>query len=231
MSTATVELHEAPAEPKVNYLNASYGIKSWLFTLDHKRIGLLYLASITVMFLVGGIAATMMRIQLIEPQGSLMEPETYNKMFSTHGIIMVFFFLVPSIPATLGNFLIPLMIGARDVAFPKLNLLSWYIFITGAGAGSLRDADRRRGYRMDVLSPVQQPLFARQYSDRCARSFHRRVFFDPDGREFCHYHPQDALPRDDLVPLAALHLGDVRHQHHLHPWHAGNRHHAVPSGA
>jgi cytochrome c oxidase subunit I len=125
MSTATVELHEAPAEPKVNYLNASYGIKSWLLTYDHKRIGLLYLASITVMFLVGGIAATMMRLQLIEPQGSLMEPETYNKMFSTHGIIMVFFFLVPSIPATLGNFLIPLMIGARDVAFPKLNLLSW----------------------------------------------------------------------------------------------------------
>ena len=116
----------------MNYLNASYGIKSWLLTLDHKRIGLLYLGSITIMFLVGGIAAMLMRIQLIEPQGSLVEPETYNKLFSTHGIIMVFFFLVPSIPATLGNFLIPLMIGARDVAFPKLNLLSWYIFITGA---------------------------------------------------------------------------------------------------
>jgi cytochrome c oxidase subunit I len=131
MSTATVDLHKAPIESNVNYLNARYGIKSWLLTLDHKRIGLLYLGTITLMFFVGGAAAVLMRLHLIEPQGALFEPETYNKMFSTHGIIMVFFFLVPSIPATLGNFLIPLMIGARDVAFPKLNLMSWYIFVTG----------------------------------------------------------------------------------------------------
>ncbi len=131
MSTATVDLREAPIESSVNYLNARYGIKSWLLTLDHKRIGLLYLGTITFMFFVGGTAAVLMRLHLIEPQGALFEPETYNKMFSTHGIIMVFFFLVPSIPATLGNFLIPLMIGARDVAFPKLNLMSWYIFVTG----------------------------------------------------------------------------------------------------
>jgi cytochrome c oxidase subunit 1 len=132
MSTASADVHEAPALPGVNYLNASYGIRSWLLTTDHKRIGLLYLASITFMFLVGGIAAVLMRLQLIQPQGALVEPETYNKLFSMHGILMVFFFLVPSIPATLGNFCIPLMIGARDVAFPKLNLLSWYVFITGA---------------------------------------------------------------------------------------------------
>lgn len=128
---------EIPAESGVNYLNANYGIKSWLLTFDHKRIGLLYLASITIMFIVGGVAAVLMRLHLVEPQGALFEPETYNKMFSTHGIIMVFFFLVPSIPATLGNFLIPLMIGARDVAFPKLNLLSWYVFITGAALALL----------------------------------------------------------------------------------------------
>ncbi len=132
MSTTTADIHDAPAESGVNYLNASYGIKSWLLTQDHKRIGLLYLASITLMFFVGGTAAVLMRLNLIEPQGALVEPSTYNKLFSIHGIIMVFFFLVPSIPATLGNFLIPLMIGARDVAFPKLNLLSWYIFITGS---------------------------------------------------------------------------------------------------
>jgi cytochrome c oxidase subunit I len=131
MSTATVDLHEAPAESSVNYLNATYGMKSWFLTLDHKRIGLLYLSTITLMFLVGGVAAVLMRLNLIEPQGALVEPDTYNKLFSIHGIIMVFFFLVPSIPATLGNFLIPLMIGARDVAFPKLNLMSWYIFLTG----------------------------------------------------------------------------------------------------
>ncbi|MFZ3200699.1 MAG: cbb3-type cytochrome c oxidase subunit I [Candidatus Acidiferrales bacterium] len=132
MSTATADLHDAPAESGVNYLNASYGIKSWLLTTDHKRIGLLYLAVITFNFFVGGTAAVLMRLNLIEPTGALVEPSTYNKLFSIHGIMMVFFFLVPSIPATLGNFLIPLMIGARDVAFPKLNLLSWYLFVAGS---------------------------------------------------------------------------------------------------
>jgi cytochrome c oxidase subunit 1 len=132
MSTASLELPPAiPAESRVTYLNAEYGLKSWLLTKDHKRIGLLYLATITIMFMFGGIAAFLMRVQLLEPQGALVEPETYNKLFTIHGVIMVFFFLVPSIPATLGNFLIPLMIGARDVAFPKLNLLSWYVFVTG----------------------------------------------------------------------------------------------------
>ncbi len=132
MSTAIADVHEAPAESRVNYLNATYGLKSWLLTLDHKRIALLYLGTITLTFVVGGMAAVLMRLNLIEPQGALVEPDTYNKLFSIHGIIMVFFFLVPSIPATLGNFLIPLMIGARDVAFPKLNLMSWYVFVTGA---------------------------------------------------------------------------------------------------
>jgi len=131
MSTATADIHHDPVESNVNYLNSSYGIRSWLLTVDHKRIGLMYLAVITFMFLIGGVAATLMRLNLVQPQGALVEPETYNKLFSTHGIIMVFFFLVPSIPATLGNFLIPIMIGARDVAFPKLNLMSWYIFVTG----------------------------------------------------------------------------------------------------
>ncbi len=129
MSTMMTEI---PAESRVHYLNVDYGIKSWLFTTDHKRIALLYMGSITVMFFIGGIAAALMRINLLEPTGAIVQPETYNKLFSMHGIIMVWFFLVPSIPATLGNFLIPLMIGAEDVAFPKLNLLSWYIFIAGA---------------------------------------------------------------------------------------------------
>jgi cytochrome c oxidase subunit 1 len=132
MSTAVIDRPEASSESRVNYLNANYGIKSWLLTTDHKRIALLYLGSITLMFLVGGVAAVLMRIHLIEPQGSLVEPETYNKLFSIHGIVMVFFFLVPSIPATLGNFLVPMMVGARDLAFPKLNLLSWYLYIAGA---------------------------------------------------------------------------------------------------
>ncbi|MFY9753217.1 MAG: cytochrome c oxidase subunit I [Candidatus Acidiferrales bacterium] len=132
MSTLATDTHEVPSMPAKNYLNADYGWKSWLFTTDHKRIAILYLISITFMFMVGGVAATLMRLHLVEPQGALVEPETYNRLFSIHGIVMVFFFLVPSIPATLGNFLVPMMIGARDLAFPKINLLSWYIYIVGA---------------------------------------------------------------------------------------------------
>jgi cytochrome c oxidase subunit 1 len=129
MSTANTEL---VAAPRVHYLNASYGVKSWLLTTDHKRIALLYLASITLMFFVGGSAAVLMRLHLIEPQGALVQPETYNKLFTMHGVVMVFFFLIPSIPAVLGNFLVPMMIGARDLAFPRLNLLSWYVYVIGA---------------------------------------------------------------------------------------------------
>jgi cytochrome c oxidase subunit 1 len=117
-----------PVHPRLHYLNISYGVKSWLLTTDHKRIGLLYLVSITFFFFIGGAFATLIRLELLTPKGDLVSAETYNKLFTMHGIIMVFFFLIPSIPAVLGNFLIPLMIGAKDVAFPRLNLLSWYIF-------------------------------------------------------------------------------------------------------
>jgi cytochrome c oxidase subunit 1 len=117
--------------PANNYWNADFGIKSWLLTLDHKRIALLYLASITLFFFLGGFFAVLIRLELLTPPGDLVQAETYNKLFTLHGLIMIFFFLVPSIPAVLGNFLIPLMIGARDLAFPRLNLLSWYIFTAG----------------------------------------------------------------------------------------------------
>jgi cytochrome c oxidase subunit 1 len=121
-----------PAESRVDYLNVRYGLRSWLLTTDHKRIALLYLASITLMFFVGGAFALLIRLSLLTPEGGLVSTETYNKLFTMHGLIMVFFFLIPSIPTVLGNFLLPLMIGARDVALPRLNLFSWYIFITGA---------------------------------------------------------------------------------------------------
>ncbi len=118
------------AEPS-NYLNAEYSIKSWFLTLDHKRIGLLYLAGLTFFFTLGGLFAVLIRLELLTPEGDLFQSETYNKLFTMHGIFMVFFFLLPSIPAVLGNFFLPLMIGARDLAFPKLNLLSWYIYMVG----------------------------------------------------------------------------------------------------
>ena len=114
------------------YLNTDYAIRSWFLTTDHKRIAILYLVSITLMFLVGGVAATLMRLELLTPDGSLVDSETYNKLFTMHGVVMVWFFLIPSIPNVLGNFLVPLMIGARDLAFPRLNLMSWYIYIVGA---------------------------------------------------------------------------------------------------
>jgi cytochrome c oxidase subunit I len=132
MSTAVLSGEPPISASQPDYLNVNVGIKSWLFTTDHKRIALLYLGSITVMFFIGGFAALLMRIHLLEPGGLFLEPETYNKLFTMHGVVMVWFFLIPSIPATLGNFLVPLMIGAKDVAFPKLNLLSWYIFIGGS---------------------------------------------------------------------------------------------------
>src|ERR1051326_5381707 len=114
-----------------HYLNASYGVKSWLLTRDHKRIALLYLASITLFFFIGGFFAVLIRLELLTPAGDFVQTETYNKLFTMHGLIMIFFFLIPSIPAVLGNFLVPLMIGARDLAFPRLNLLSWYIYVLG----------------------------------------------------------------------------------------------------
>jgi cytochrome c oxidase subunit 1 len=117
---------------RTHYLNADYGIKSWLLTTDHKRIALLYLASITVMFFLGSLFALFVRLELLTPVADIVEADTYNKLFTMHGIIMIFFFLVPSIPAVLGNFLIPIMIGARDLAFPRLNLASWYVYMAGA---------------------------------------------------------------------------------------------------
>jgi cytochrome c oxidase subunit 1 len=128
MTITTVDRSALPNpmdEP--SYLTSENTIASWLFTRDHKRIALMFFASITFFFFVGGFAATLMRLNLATPQG-LLQPAVYNRMFTMHGIIMVWFFLVPSIPVTFGNFFVPLMIGARDLAFPRVNLGSWYVF-------------------------------------------------------------------------------------------------------
>ncbi|HUI22303.1 MAG TPA: cbb3-type cytochrome c oxidase subunit I [Methylocella sp.] len=112
-----------------SYLTDGFSLRSWLLTTDHKRIAVLYLGTITIFFFVGGVAAALMRYNLIVPEGMIGSAETYNRLFTMHGVVMVWFFLVPSIPVTLGNFLVPLMLGARDLAFPRLNLLSWYLFV------------------------------------------------------------------------------------------------------
>lgn len=116
---------------KRNYLNNGYSVASWLLTGDHKRIAILYLISITLFFFIGGAAALLFRLELMTPKGDMFSPDHYNRLFTLHGVVMVFFFMIPSIPAVLGNFLIPIMIGARDLAFPKLNLASWYIYVIG----------------------------------------------------------------------------------------------------
>lgn len=116
---------------RVSYLRAGHTLRSWLLTTDHKRIAILYLISVTMFFFIGGAAAALIRADLLTPAGDLLSNEGYNRAFTLHGVIMVWFFLIPSIPNTFGNFLIPLMIGARDLAFPRLNLLSWYIYILG----------------------------------------------------------------------------------------------------
>lgn len=123
--------HGEPPERKPNYLTAGHSVASWLFTKDHKRIAILYLLSITFFFFIGGAFAVAIRLELLTPQGDLLQAENYNKAFTMHGVMMIFFFLIPSIPATLGNFLIPMMVGARDLAFPRINLLSWYLYIIG----------------------------------------------------------------------------------------------------
>ncbi|MGA2133241.1 MAG: cytochrome c oxidase subunit I [Bryobacteraceae bacterium] len=122
-------------QERETYLNESYGIKSWLLTKDHKRIALLYLGTITFFFFLGGIFATLIRLELLTPRGDLVSADIYNKLFTLHGVIMIFFFLIPSIPATLGNFFLPMMIGAKDLAFPRINLLSWYLLVIGGCFG------------------------------------------------------------------------------------------------
>jgi cytochrome c oxidase subunit 1 len=137
MSTAVTDVvvTETHVMPEEHYLNADHSLKSWLLTVDHKRIAILYLLTITFFFFVGGAMASLVRLELLTPAGDLLESDTYNKAFTMHGVMMIFFFLIPSVPATLGNFLIPMMIGAKDLAFPRINLLSWYIFVIGACLG------------------------------------------------------------------------------------------------
>ncbi len=131
---ATTVIPAQPTSKPTNYLTNGFTLKSWLLTTDHKRIAILYLFSITLFFFLGGFFAMLIRLELLTPQGDLLNADTYNKVFSAHGIIMVFFFLIPAVPAVLGNFLVPLMVGAKDLAFPRINLLSWYLYII---AGSM----------------------------------------------------------------------------------------------
>lgn len=126
-----VEVRDRTKRPELNYLNNGYSVASWLLTKDHKRIAMLYLASVSFFFMLGGIFAALIRLELMTPNSDLLEAASYNRVFTAHGVIMVFLFLIPAIPATIGNFFVPLMIGAKDLAFPRINLLSWYLYMAG----------------------------------------------------------------------------------------------------
>ncbi len=123
---------ESRPAARPSYLNETRGIRSWIFTLDHKRIGIMYLWSVLFAFLLGGLFAMLIRLELLTPKETIISAETYNQAFTLHGAIMIFLFIIPGIPAALGNFVLPLMLGAKDVAFPRLNLASYWIYVIGA---------------------------------------------------------------------------------------------------
>ena len=154
--------------PKMNFLTKENGLLSWLLTGDHKRIAMLYLISITFFFFIGGALAGLIRLELLTPQSDLMATDTYNKVFTMHGVIMIFFFLVPSVPATLGNFFIPMMIGAKDLALPKINLLSWYLYVVARLHGHLHHGRRRRRYGLDLHHSALDALPEHQRASRPA---------------------------------------------------------------
>jgi cytochrome c oxidase subunit I len=127
-----VRRYKPEENPEKHYLNQETGIWAWMTTVDHKKIGLMYLASIAFFFFVGGVLALLLRTELLTPAQTFIDADVYNQVFTLHGAIMIFFFLVPSVPAALGNFILPLQLGAKDVAFPRLNLASFYIYVIGA---------------------------------------------------------------------------------------------------
>ena len=134
-AVTTPHTGHAENDPSTSYLDVAKGIKSWVFTLDHKRIGVMYLISVTTAFLLGGIFALLVRTEHLTHGHTIMDADTYNRMFSLHGVVMVFLFIIPSIPAAMGNIMLPIQLGAKDVAFPRLNLLSLYIYLFGACFG------------------------------------------------------------------------------------------------
>ncbi len=214
-------MSEQQGPRRQHYLNATYGLKSWLLTKDHKRIAILYLLAISVFFLLGGLFAVLIRLELATPAGDLVQPDTYNRLFTMHGVMMIFFFLIPSIPAVLGNFLIPLMIGAKDLAFPKLNLASWYIYMLG---GSFTLWAMVNG-GVDTGWTFYTP-FSTTYSNSYviadgAGHLHPRLLVDPDRAQLHRHHPPHAGAGADLVPAAAVRLVALRHQPDPDPGHPG----------
>ena len=213
-----------------NYLNQEYGIRSWLLTTDHKRIALLYLVSITFFFFVGGFFALLIRLELLTPAGDLVQADTYNKLFTMHGQVMVFFFLIPSIPAVLGNFLVPLddrRQGPGLSAHQSAELVSLH---NCWGHLCPLHSHWRRRHRLDFLHALQH-RFQQYQGDRSGNcDFHRRILLHPYGPELCGHHSPNASAGNDMVALAAIYLGTLRNQHHPVARNAGTGDYAAAGG-
>ena len=185
------------ALPRTHYLNADYGLE--VVAADDATTSAsrsCTWCSIIAFFLLGGVFAVLIRLELLTPPGDLVSADTYNKLFTMHGIVMIFFFLIPSIPAVLGNFLVPMMIGAKDLAFPRLNLLSWYIFMLGGAVHAVRDRRRRRRHRAGRSTRRSAPRRRTTQRDPGrARRLHHRVLVDPDRAELHRHDPHDAGAR------------------------------------
>ena len=192
-----------------------------MFTTDHKRIGILYMITVTLFFFVGGAAATIIRLNLITPRGALVTAETYNKLFTAHGIVMVWFFLIPVIPTVLGNFVLPLMIGAKDLAFPRVNLLSWYVFMIGAAITMTAVFVGGVDTGWTFYPALQHAVVVYLRDPGRRRHHHLRVQLDHDRPELRGHPPHPAVPGADLVPAAAVLLVALRHQPDLPAGHAG----------
>jgi hypothetical protein len=200
-----------PGQRPPNFWNSSRGIASWLLTLDHKRIGVMYLAFVWAAFMLGGVFALLVRTELLTAGKTIVEADTYNQLFTLHGAVMVFLVIIPSIPASLGNIILPLQLGAKDVAFPRVNLASFYIYVIGALIAHVLDLQWRGGYRLDVLHPVLDH-HQLECLDDGAGGVHPRLLVDLHRSELHRDGAPPARSRHDLLPHAAVCLGAVRHQ-------------------
>ncbi len=216
---------DTPVYPAHNYLSNGHGLKSWLLTKDHKRIAVLYLISISIFFFLGSLFAVGIRLELTTPQGDLFQPDTYNKFFTLHGVIMVFFFLIPSVPAVLGNFLIPPMIGAKDLAFPRINLLSWYIYVVGGIFTLWAIVAGGVDTGWTFYTPYSSTSSSTNVAPTALGVFISGLLVDPDRAQLHRHDSPDARAGPDLVQAAAVRVGALRHQPDPGAGHAGHRHH------
>ena len=209
-----------------NYLQATKGLKSWLLTVDHKRLGLMYLCAVFFFFFVGGVAALLVRTELFTNTKTIVDADTYNKFFTVHGAVMVFLVIIPSVPAALGNFALPLQLGAKDVAFPKLNLLSFWVYCTGAimavSAIFFGGVDTGWTFYTPYSSTTDGSVIM-----MVAAVFVLGFSSIFTGMNFIVTIHKMRPAGHDLVPSAPLPLGHLRHLHHPGDGDAGAGHHAA----